>query len=98
MPVKKHAYDKMLSGQTFCLDSADSKVGGSYDGNLFQAIYIQLHRCSDKEYCMDDGAITEYFKRSALLLLHNQIRFDASIFGRDSITRQSDVSWVPIST
>ena len=39
----------------------------------------------------------EFLRDKYLLLQHNQIRFDSQFFGTNSVIREKESSWIPVS-
>ena len=85
MPMKKAVRDSLLFTTYFCIDSNQTALKGSQAASQFSEIVINIERCSNKDICMNDDAITEYFKGSAVTLIYNKIRFDSQRFGKDAI-------------
>ena len=59
---------------------------------------VQLVRCQDRDDCKIDAQITQFFKNKFILLIFNQIRFDSTAYGEDSIIPVTRLKWLPIST
>ena len=61
---------------------------------------MQLRRCnnSTSEYvCKTDKEIDDFMNGKYLLLLNNQIRFDSLLYGRESIIKESIITWNKVS-
>ena len=52
-------------------------------------MYIDVVQCSGKDYCRPQDEIEKFFSTSLFQLMQNQIRFDSSKYGPESIILES---------
>ena len=57
---------------------------------------IQLKKCHNKPYCKSNEEIERFMADKYLLVLNNQIRFDANSYANESIKGESTTGWVKI--
>ena len=49
-------------------------------------------------FCKTEEEIDDFMRGKYLLLLNNQIRFDAQEYNEDSIKMESRIRWITLST
>ena len=86
-------YPKLL-----CFKREDLWLHGDYNSQTARMINVQLRKCRDRPDCKSDEEILEYFRGRYIMILHNQIRFDARKYGEDSIVAESRFKWLRINT
>ena len=70
---------------------------GGFDSNLGRAIRVQLNACVGKSYCKSKEEINEFLKFKFFVLVSNQILFDSSKYGKESIVEQARVNWIMVN-
>ena len=61
-------------------------------------IHARLKRCHNRPDCKDEETINNFIKTRYLLILSNQVRFDTTKYGSESIVRESHIHWLPVTT
>ena len=82
-PILYSQYDHML-----CIDDEDSFISGNQRSAQGSDIVIHLAKCNNSTstiICKSEEDIETFFRGSSLLLLNNQIHFDQSFYGEESI-------------
>ena len=64
-----------------CLEEKDMKIYGDYNSNRARQIQVRLEKCHDQAYCKSDEVIDRFLEDKYILLLTNQIRYDAQEYG-----------------
>lgn len=72
------------------------KIWGDYTSNNARQLRIRLQRCIGKDYCKPLEAINAFLRDKYLLMLHNEIRFDATQYYAESIIAESRTHWFQI--
>ena len=82
-----------------CIDSKDRYVHGNFNTEKARNIRVRLNRCRGQENnCKTDDEITEFVKGKYMIVYMNQIRFDDSKYGAESIVKESRADWYRIRT
>jgi len=74
------------------------KINGTFNSNSARLIEIELVKCRDSVLCNTDDQINSFFRKKYLLLLQNQMRFETTSFGKNSVHPESILKWIPINT
>lgn len=59
-------------------------------------LYIDVVKCQGRDDCKSDSDIKAYFDNKSLFLLTNEIRFDQTQYGSNSIVEESTIESVTI--
>ena len=99
MPVHKASKAALeLNKDGFiCIEEEQLELYGDWNSEKARTIQISLKRCSGQAYCKTDEEIDQFLKGKYLLLLNNQIRFDQTFYGAESIKMESRIRWISIS-
>lgn len=73
------------------MDPDELVVSGGYDKEISQVIFVDVVKCVNAtEYdCKSDEEIEKYFSKKMFQILQNQVRFDSSKYGEESIILES---------
>ena len=54
--------------------------------------------CDGHDYCEDFDTIREWLRGKFIVLLYNQVRFDAEGYFENSTIEESHISYIPVSS
>lgn len=99
MPIHKASKSALeLNKDGFiCIEDEQLELYGDFNSDKARTIQISLKRCSGEAYCKTDEEIDQFLKGKYLLLLNNQVRFDQTFYGEESIKMESRIRWISIS-
>lgn len=80
-----------------CLEPDDLFIYGDYNTAEARQFNVQLKRCRG-EGCATDEETTAFFRNKFILLIFNQVRFDSTLYGYNSIIPETRSIWLPINT
>ena len=69
------------------------QIYGDYNSWKARLIKIQINKCHGKDYCKPAWEIDQYLQGKYLLFYYNQIRFNAQVYGEESIVSESTTNW-----
>ena len=52
-------------------------IWGDYDSAMAMQLAVKFHMCSGHDYCKTEEEIRDFLSGKYIVLLYNQIRFDA---------------------
>ena len=81
-----------------CIDREEMYIYGDYSSSKARLLDIKLIRCHGHDYCASDEEITAFLRDKFLILLYNQILFDANEYNERSVLEQSMFQWIPVNT
>ena len=88
---------KLYRKKFLCIDREEMSLYGDYNSLSARTMRVQLMRCLGKDYCKSEEEINQFMLDKYLLMLNNQIRFDSTLFGSESIIMESRISWFRVS-
>ena len=81
-----------------CIDPEEMYIYGDYSSSKARLLDIKLVRCHGHDYCASDEEITAFLRDKFIVLLYNQILFDANEYNENSVLEQSLLQWIPVNT
>ena len=98
MPVFESSRNEveLYSKKLMCVNRADLRLYGDYNSYKALQFNIQFIKCHDKPagFCKTDAEIKEFMRDKFILILHNQVRFDSTKYGSESIIPETRVKWL----
>ena len=80
------------------MDEKDRYLRGNFNTINTSNIRVRLNKCHDKDYCKSDEEIMAFIKNKYMIFYVNEVRFDASKYGEESIIPESRLDWIRVST
>ena len=81
------------------MDKEERYIHGNFNTEKARNIRVRLNRCRGQQNnCKTDHEITEFVKGKYMIVYMNQIRFDDSKYGEESIIKESRTDWYRIRT
>ena len=96
--IDTKAYAELYRKKFQCLDEKDLFIRGNINSENTSNIRVLLKKCSGKDYCKSDAEILDFVRGKFILVYLNQIRFDSSKYGDESIIKESRIDWLRVST
>ena len=104
MPTHPASLDEVqfYSKKLKCVDKENYKIFGDYNSYKASQFNVQFLKCNKDIHpdveCKSDAEITEFIRGKFMMLVFNQVRFDSSQYGHDSIISESKLQWVPVNS
>lgn len=101
MPIAKsqQIYFIQSAGIFHCLDDVDDLVvNGNYNTQQGNIIIAKLEACTGRDDCKTAEEARQYLTGTNLAILKNNIKFEQSLYGAESIVKQSKIEWVTFTT
>ena len=73
-------------------------IWGDYDSAMAMQLSVKFHMCSGHDYCKTEEEIREFLSGKYIVLLYNQIRFDAERQWEEAAIREARIQYIPVSS